>query len=618
MKSHPAIRALAACLLVSAPACAQSPPVFTAKADDAYLAGARALDRKDLSEAQADFTRAATLDPTRQEYTLALNLTRDQRIGQLIREAAQARLSGSAGRADALLATARTIDPTNEQVLEHPAPRPTPPLPTATQPIDFLPPIHIVPSAAVKDIHLRGDIHQAVTQLAEAFGVKVALDDSITSEPIRFDLEQTTYAEAMPLLLRIAHLFSVPLDTRLLLVAKDTQENRDKFERQVEETVFIPASTPEQLNELTNVVKNVFDVKQAVVSPLSGTLLLRAPEPTIKAVNQTLDDLLDTQADVVLELKLFSIDKSKLRNTGATPPTQVGFFNVYSEAQTLVSANQSVVNQAIASGLFTPTGNLITDTILEAALLVLNGLATDAKLTNLIALLGSTANPTALLTGVFLGSGATVNLALNTSDSRALDDVTVRVGDRQMTTLRVGEKYPITTSTYSSGLTSAQTSALAGVNVGGSSAASLLAAATTATVPIIAYEDLGLTLKTTPTVLKSGLISVHVDLKIEALTGASLDNIPILTSSNFVSDITLPEGQTAMMLSDLSSSEQAALSGIPGLSDLPGFRQTLSDTLKQTDRSELVLLVTPHLARRRSTVIASRRIPFRSNVPQEF
>ena len=617
MKSHPAIRALAACLLVGAPACAQTSPA-TLKADDLYLAGARALDRKDLAEAQADFSRAATLDPTRQEYTLALNLTRGQRVGQLIREAAQARLTGAPKRADALLDTARVLDPTNEQVLEHPPLAPPPPLPTANQPIDFLPPIHILPNPAVKDIHLRGDIHQVVTQLAEAFGVKVALDDSVTSGPIRFDLEQTTYAEAMPILLRIAHLFGVAVDTKLLLVAKDTQENRDKFERQVEETIYIPASTPEQLNELTNVVKNVFDVKQAVVSPLSGTLVLRAPEPTIRAVNQTLDDLLDSQADVVLELKLYSIDKSKTRNTGATPPTQVGFFNVYSEAQTLVSANQAVVNQAIASGLFTPTGNLITDTILEAALLVLNGLATDAKLTNLIALLGSTANPTALLTGVFLGSGATVNLALNTSDSRALDDVTVRVGDRQMTTLRVGEKYPITTSTYSSGLTAAQTSALSGVSVGGISGSTLAAAATSAVVPIIAYEDLGLTLKTTPTVLKSGLISVHVDLKIEALTGASLDNIPVLTSSNFVSDITLPEGQTAMMLSDLSSSEQAALSGIPGLSDLPGFRQTLSDTLKETDRSELVLLVTPHLARRRSTVIASRRIPFRSTVPAEF
>ncbi len=613
MKLSPAI--LAFCLALPA---AWSQTTNNNKAADAYLAGARALDRKDLAAAQLAFARANTLDPSRQDYALALSVVRDRRIGDLIQQAAQARLSGSVPQAETLLAEARTLDPLNERVLEH-APAPAAlPEPAAALPLEFLPPIHIAPNPEIKDIHLNGDIHQVVAQLASAFGVKTVLDDSVTSQNMRFDLEQTTYDQAMPILLRATHLFAVPVDTKTLLVAKDSEENRAKFERQVEETIYIPASTPEQLNELTQVVKSVFDIKQAVVSPTAGTLLLRAPEPTIKAVNATLQDLLDGQAQVVLELKLFSIDKSRTRNTGANPPNQVGFFNVYSEAQTLVNANQSIINQAIAAGGFTPTGNLITDTILEAALLVLNGLATDAKFSNLIALLGSTASPTALLTGIYLGSGATINFGLNTSDTRALEDITVRVGDRQTTTLRVGEKYPITTSTYGSGLTAAQTAAAGSATVGGVSVSSLLAAVTTSTIPIIQYEDLGLTLKTTPTVLKSGLISVHVDLKLEALTGASLDNIPVLTSSNFVSDITLPEGQTAIMLSNLSSSEQATLTGLPGLSELPGFRQTLADTIKETDHSELVLLVTAHLARRRSTVIASRRIPFQTSVPQEF
>ena len=52
--------------------------------------------------------------------------------------------------------------------------------------------------------------------------------------------------------------------------------------------------------------------------------------------------------------------------------------------------------------------------------------------------------------------------------------------------------------------------------------------------------------------LKSGLISMHIDLKIEALTGGLLDNIPILTSRAFVSDIMLQDGSSAVMLSDLS------------------------------------------------------------------
>ena len=108
-----------------------------------------------------------------------------------------------------------------------------------------------------------------------------------------------------------------------------------------------------------------------------------------------------------------------------------------------------------------------------------------------------------------------------------------------------------------------------------------------------------------------------MDLKIEALTGASLDNIPILTSRVFTSDLTLADGSTAVMLSDLSKTEAASVSGIPGLADLPGFQQSVADTLREVDGSELVLLITPHVVRHRSSQTASRRIAFTTSVPQE-
>ena len=51
------------------------------------------------------------------------------------------------------------------------------------------------------------------------------------------------------------------------------------------------------------------------------------------------------------------------------------------------------------------------------------------------------------------------------------------------------------------------------------------------TIPQIQYEDLGLTLKATPTVQKSGAIKIKVKPKIEALTkGGAVNNIPVLSS----------------------------------------------------------------------------------------
>ncbi len=594
------------------------------KAAEAYLAGARLLDGKQLAAAEKEFLRATTLSPQHQDYSLALTLTREHRIAELVQQAAMARLTNHVVKADSLLAEARAIDPEDELVLEHPAsPSPTvSPIAQGAQihrneEIALAPPIQIVATAGMQDLHFRGDTRQVVTQTAMAYGVRAVFDDSVTAQSLRFDLDQVSYDQAMPILLRMAHLFAAPLDPKTLLIAKDTQENREKFERQIEETIYVPGSTTEQLNELTNIVKNVFDVKQIVSSPTSGTLLIRAPEQTLKSVNYTLADLLDGGSEVMLDIKLISVDKTRTLNNGSNTPTSVGAISVAAEAQSIVTANQATVNQAISQGAFVPTGNVAQDIITEAAYLILSGLATDAKLSNLFAIAGHGLT----LTGFYLGSGATINLALNTSEARALDDLNVRLGDGQTTTLKVGTKYPITTSTYSSGISSAASSALAGATINGVSASSLLqqylGSASTATVPQIQYEDLGLTLTAKPNVLKSGLVRLSITLKIEALTGQSSNNIPVLTSRNFTSDLIVQDGSTAVMLSDLSSTEAASVSGLPGLANLPGFQDTLADKLKETDSSELVMLITPRLVRRRPASIASRRIPFASSVPAE-
>ena len=541
-------------------------------------------------------------------------------MGELLEAAARARMTNRAAEADSLLAEARGVDPTDERVLQHAGDAAAAePLVARTQvnageEAGFAGPIQLTPTGASTELHLRGDARQVVTQAAQAYGIKTVFDDSVTPTPLRFDLEASPYGVAMPILLRMAHLLAVPLDPTTLMIAKDTEESRQRLERQVEETIYVPASTVEQMNELTNIIKNVYDVRQVVVSPGAGTILLRAPEATLKAVNYTLADLLDGGAEVMLEVKLISVDKSVTRTIGVSPPTQANAFSVAAELQTFVAANQAALNTAISSGALVLTGSSTTQLVEQAAFLIETGLATDAKLTNILRFFGGGLT----LFGVSVGSGATFNLALNSSEARALENLKVRVSDRGTATLRVGSRYPITTSTYSSGVSSATAAALSGVKVNGVNVGSLLGGLTSATVPQIQYEDLGITLKATPSVLRSGLVSVHIDLKIEALTGTSANSIPVLTSRAFTSDISVQDGASAVMLSEMSGAESASVDGLAGLGELPGFDETISDKTRNRASSELVLVITPRLVRRRSESMASRRISFRSSVPADF
>jgi type II secretory pathway component GspD/PulD (secretin) len=405
----------------------------------------------------------------------------------------------------------------------------------------------------------------------------------------------------------MVHLIAVPLDAHSVLIARSTPENRQRFEHQLQETIYIPGMTNEQMDELGNVVRNVFDVKQLSVEKSAGTLVIRAPEDTLTYINLTLADLIDGGSEVTIDLKLYAVDKTNQRNIGAQLPQQIGIYNVASAAQNLVTSNQSLVDQAIAQGLI-PAGS---SNIAIALALIASGLVKSTLLSNTIGFFGGGLTAT----GVTINQNPAFNLALTSSDTRALNDMQIRVSDGQSATFRSGQRFPITTATYSTA-SAAQTSALAGVNINGVSASSLLNAAVGSpiTIPQIQYEDLGLTLKATPVIQRSGAIKMHIDLKIEALTGGSQNNIPILNNQQFISDVTVDDGDTAVMVSSITKNEDASISGLPGLGELPGFQVATAVKTTNADSSNLILLITPHVTRRRPNLSAGPRIAI--NLPE--
>ena len=57
----------------------------------------------------------------------------------------------------------------------------------------------------------------------------------------------------------------------------------------------------------------------------------------------------------------------------------------------------------------------------------------------------------------------------------------------------------------------------------------------------------------------------------------SVNNIPVLNNRQLTSIATVPVGQTALLASEVSSSEMRNVQGLPGLSELPGFQSTTND-----------------------------------------
>ncbi len=608
-------------------------------AEFAYLRGARALDHQDLRTAEREFHHATELNPRNRDYALALAVLREHRLTDLVQRAATEGRLGHTAQAETLLLEARTLDPQNAVVRQHfeadgnLLPFPAIPLSPqdqlqgqeqtqaqrkrAADARSLAGPVEVTPAPGRRTFHVRGGPQEVLRALCSAFNLRAEFDSSVTSgELIRFDLEDVTYPEASRVAQSLTHTFLVPLEPKAAFFSKDTPENRAQFEPLIEETLLMPGTTPEVLAEYANLARNVFNLRVVNAVTSSGGLVLRGTEETLQRVNATFDDLIDGEADVLVDLTLYEIDSSHIRNLGAATPSSIGVFPVAAEAQSLITANQSLINAAIASNQIVLTGNPYTDALTELGLLLASGVVSSSQFSNLLGVFGHYAGLP--LAGVFLGSATTVNASLNSTDIRILDRVQLRAGNGQNASFRAGTRYPIETGIYSSGAASALPANLAGLNINGTSVSSLLSqylgSGASASVPQVQFEDLGLTLKATPQILRSEEVSLKLDLKVEALGSGTINTLPVLNSRALTSQVTIPAGQTALIASLVDKSELRSVAGLPFLTELPGFGGT--DKNVEVDKTELLITLTPHVVRKRRLEVASRRLLLPANGPQ--
>jgi Flp pilus assembly secretin CpaC len=400
------------------------------------------------------------------------------------------------------------------------------------------------------------------------------------------------------------------------VISRDNEDRREALMPQVEETVYLPGVTGDKMQDLANLARQVFDLKQVTASGTNGFLLVRGDEKTLQLLNATYADMLDGGSDVLFDVNLYELDTTHIVNVGAQLPSSANVFSVQQEAQTIVNNNQTLLDTLLSSGQLNQylTTNQTLNTYIEALALIQYAGITDSNITGLLKFLG-TVNGIPLA-GLSVSGSSTMNLSLNATDSRLLDAVKLRASGCSgatcdPVTFRAGERYPVVTGTYSSGVSSSLASSLSGLNVNGTSVSSLLSqylGASTVSVPQFQFEDLGLTLELKPHVQRGNQVNLALNLKLEALGGTSINNIPILNNRVLTSTITIPDGDTAMLAAFVSRNEIGSIDGLPGLSELPGFQGTDRDSEKDTQ--ELLITITPHVIRTVPMHIASRRLDF--------
>lgn len=572
-------------------------------AEKAYLAGAKELANGRFPQAEKLFAQAVERNPLRSEYVQALLLAREHHVTDLLHEAAKERSTDPAG-ADALVAQARSLDATNPAVAQHAPPVDLHPIRTERLAASIM----LLHDASRHSYHQRGSVRSLAEAVARDYGLRVAFDPDMPTKDYRIDVDNANFAEAMQVLGLVSDTMFVPLDEHTILLAQDTQLNHQRYEHMVEEAYFFPGYAADQLKDFVSIAQTILRIEKVSVDAAQNAIVVRGPADLADAAERIFTDLMGGQSDVVFDVKVYSVDHSRARNLGVVLPSSFTAYNLATEAQNIISANSSLVEQLIANGVI-PSGT--SNVAIAAYLVFVAGVSGSTALTNTFFVFGGGSTTT----GVTTANAPTINLALSTSDARTLEDVQIRAGNMQNAIFKAGMRYPIQTSLYSD---IASSTSAANTSVNGVSLSSLLSQylgssslSNGSVIPQVQYEDLGITVTANPKIQWTGDITTHLEVKISALAGSSLNGIPILASRQFSSDLTVHDGDTVMMVSQTTSSETAAVTGLPGLSELPGFQST---TNKNGSKStgELVLLVTPHITRRAHTSARGPYIPLQT------
>ena len=559
-----------------------------------YLASSKLFVDEHYEEALRGYEQAAALDPGTTDYRLAADVARSHAVTALIQAAAKDRMRGDAAQARATLAHALELEPKNIQVIQHlyelgddallGQTRAT--YEQASSTVGAA--VELAPTAGVHSFHLRSDARQIIPQVFNAYGINATVDSSVLSTRTRLDVDDVDFGTAARVVGMATASFHIPLDAHHVLAARDTRENRQQFTPLEYETVYLPGLNATELTDVVNLAKNVFNVQQAAAEPGSGTISIRASQSAINAFNATMRELLDGRNQVMLEVRLIQLAHSNTRNTGVQPPQSISAYNIYAQEQSILNANSSTVQQIISSGLAAPG-----DTITILGILLAAGDISSSLFSNGLALFGGGITESALSPGA-----TTLNLSLNSSDSRELDEMQLRLGDGEAATIKSGTKYPIQTSSFSS--LGSSTASIAGLTGAGtsSSLSSLLASysGSIPNVPQVQYEDLGLTLKATPKVLRNDEVALSIDMKIDALSGITVNGNPVLNNRAWSGVVTLKKGEAVEVVSEMDKSESRAVSGMPGISEIPGLNNLTGNDTQRTS-STLLIIITPHVIR---------------------
>jgi general secretion pathway protein D len=501
-----------------------------------YQRGRAAEDAGDLVAAFEAYQQALQIKPRDLRYRTTYERIRVSAAAELIKQGEQLIQAKSLPAALAAFLRALDIDPANElaqadavrledqlKVKDGEAKAEQRPAGLESPGPESPPKLDASAAGPVVTLHMVEDsriVYQAIGKIA---GLNVLFDPKYASKRIQVDLKDVTPVEALRIVGEVSTTFWKPVTHNTIFVAQDTATKRRTLSQQAVQ-VFYLRNVAEQ-NDFTDVqtlLRNLFQASAKIYGVASQkAIMMRGTPDELQLAGMLIAALDQPKAEVMVDITVMEVSRDKLREIGLSPPTSL----------TVSSGSSQTLEQIGKTSAY----------------------------------------------NISIGQAA-VDFLLTDSDTHILQNPRLRALDGQKATLKLGEKLPVATGSYT--LATSSTAAAAETQ--------------------FTYIDVGVNVEMTPTIHADRDVTLKLSVEVSSQSGTdTIDSVaePVISQQKADEVIRIKDGEASILAGLVKRQESRTVSGWPGFGEIPLLKYFFTTQSHEVANDELVFLIVPHVVR---------------------
>lgn len=371
-------------------------------------------------------------------------------------------------------------------------------------------------------LHLVEDSKVIYQTLGKVLGINVLFDPQYTSSRIQVDLNNVTPYQALNILSEVSGTFWKPVTHNTIFVAADTRAKRQEYSAQALEVFYLKnVSQTSDFTDVQTALRNVFQTAKIYGVASDNAIVMRGTPDELQLAKMLIASLDEPKSEVLVDITVMEVSRDKMREIGLSPPTSL----------TVNSGSSQTLEQIGHTSAYSIT----------------------------------------------IGQAA-ADFLLTDSNTRILQNPRLRALDGQQASLKLGERLPVATGsyTYATGSTSA------------------------AAETQFQYLDVGVNVEMTPQIHPDRDVTLKLTVDVSSENGTeNLDGVdePIISQQKAQQIVRLKNGESTILAGLVKNEVSQSVSGWPGFGEIPLMKYFFTTQKHEVTTDQLVFMITPHVIR---------------------